>query len=47
MDNIDNKIKDRIKQIIDIKKKIIESNKKIENGDVNPLFLALFGSERG
>jgi hypothetical protein len=45
MDSIDNKIKDRIKQIIDIEKKIIESNKKIENGDVNPLFLALFGKK--
>lgn len=45
MNNIDKKIKDRIKTIINIKDKIRDNNQKIEKGDVNPLFLALFGKK--
>jgi len=45
MNSIDNKIKERIKNIIDIKSKIKDSNEKITKGDVNPLFLALFGKK--
>lgn len=45
MNNIDNRIKERIKNIIDIKSKIKDSNEKIIKGDVNPLFLALFGKK--
>lgn len=43
MNSIDNKIKERIKNIIDIESKIKDNNEKITKGDVNPLFLALFG----